>query len=192
MAKQVRVMFGDVPGNFEDFSFASQVSQAEAMKFFIEMFRSVKWRRTGIIWWNIMDGWPQLSDAVVDYYFQRKLAYDYIKRSQAPVSLMLREPTVSRQELVVCNDTRRDFPLNYKVRDLDSGEVVSEGLATASADAVTSLGQVEWPSTGPRFLLLTWEGDGFAGMNHYLQGTPPYDLQQYRVWTNALSAYPHS
>ena len=26
------------------------------------------WRRTGIIWWNVIDGWPQISDAVMDWY----------------------------------------------------------------------------------------------------------------------------
>ncbi|MBM3494205.1 MAG: glycoside hydrolase family 2, partial [Armatimonadetes bacterium] len=47
MAKQVRVLFGAVPDGLEDFAYASQCSQAEAMKFFVEMFRSQKWRRTG-------------------------------------------------------------------------------------------------------------------------------------------------
>ena len=44
----------------------SQISQAEADKFFIEKFRMGKGHTSGIIWWNIMDNWPQFSDAVVD------------------------------------------------------------------------------------------------------------------------------
>jgi beta-mannosidase len=47
---------------------ASQISQAEADKFFIELSRMRKWQRTGILWWNLRDGWPIISDAVVDYY----------------------------------------------------------------------------------------------------------------------------
>ena len=39
-----------------------------------------------------MDGWPQFSDAVVDYYFARKLAYYFIQRSQEPLCLVLQEP----------------------------------------------------------------------------------------------------
>ena len=42
----------------DDFIFASQVSQAEAKKFFIERLRIGKGRRTGILWWNLRDGWP--------------------------------------------------------------------------------------------------------------------------------------
>ncbi len=68
MARQVRELFGFIPEDLDTFAYASQVSQAEAFKFFIEMFRSAKWRRTGIIWWNLLDGWPQISDAVVYLY----------------------------------------------------------------------------------------------------------------------------
>ena len=72
MVNQIKTLFGGVPEDLTDFTFASQISQAEAMKFFIERFRLSKWRRTGIIWWNLIDGWPQISDAVVDYYYGKK------------------------------------------------------------------------------------------------------------------------
>ena len=142
MANQVRELFGEVPGNLTDFSIASQASQAEAFKFFIEFFRSGKWRRTGLIWWNIIDGWPQFSDAVVDYYYEKKLAYDYIKRSQSPICIMLKEPSNHKQELVAVNDARIDMRLDYVVRDIDTMETVAEGSKvsspTASAHSVKS------------------------------------------------------
>jgi beta-mannosidase len=75
------------------------------------MFRTAKWRRTGVLWWNLMDGWPQFSDAVVDYYFCKKLAYHFIRRSQMPLILTLREPKNWRQEIVACNDTRLNTTL---------------------------------------------------------------------------------
>ena len=60
MSGHVTTLFGStVPNTFEDFAMASQISQAEAKKYFIEKFRIEKWRRTGIIWWNLIDGWPQ-------------------------------------------------------------------------------------------------------------------------------------
>ncbi|MGN1346590.1 MAG: glycoside hydrolase family 2 protein, partial [Eubacteriales bacterium] len=83
MWTHVETLFGKngrATSNLRDFSRASQISQAEAKKYFIERFRLAKWRRTGIIWWNLIDGWPQISDAIVDYYYDKKLAYDYIKR----------------------------------------------------------------------------------------------------------------
>lgn len=79
---QVVTLFGNAEENLNDFIRQSQISQAEAKKYFIEKFRIGKWKRTGIIWWNLLDGWPQISDAIVDYYYVKKLAYHYIKRSQ--------------------------------------------------------------------------------------------------------------
>lgn len=72
------------PTTPEDYILASQISQAEAKKYFIERMRVGRPKKTGIIWWNLLDGWPQMSNAVVDYFFTKKLAYEYIKQSQAP------------------------------------------------------------------------------------------------------------
>ena len=74
------------------FTKQSQISQAEAKKYFIEKFRIGKGKRSGIIWWNLLDGWPQFSDAVVDYYYRKKIAYEVIVNSQRTVALMFREP----------------------------------------------------------------------------------------------------
>ena len=72
MANQIRNMFGFEPDNLDDFILASQIFQAECKKFFIERMRCGKWRRTGMLWWNLRDGWPIISDAVVDYYGIKK------------------------------------------------------------------------------------------------------------------------
>ncbi|GGI44239.1 hypothetical protein GCM10008018_06110 [Paenibacillus marchantiophytorum] len=87
MANQIKELFGAIPDSLEDFILASQISQAEAKKFFIEMTLLKKWRKTGILWWNMIDGWPQFSDAVVDYYYGTKLAFHYIRRVQQPERL---------------------------------------------------------------------------------------------------------
>jgi beta-mannosidase len=177
MAKQVRAVFGTVPDTLERYVFASQAVQGEAFKFWIEMFRSQKWRRTGILWWNLIDGWPQFSDAVVDYYFARKLAYDYIKRSQAPLILALREPKDGLQDLVACNDLRQDLALTFKVGDGDT--VVLSGSATAAGDLVTLLGQIPYDAAAQRFYRLQWSSELGEGKTHYLAGVPPFDLDWY-------------
>ena len=55
MADQIRELFGFEPDNLDDFIAASQISQAEADKFFIEMVRQRKGEMSGILWWNLMD-----------------------------------------------------------------------------------------------------------------------------------------
>ncbi len=125
MWNQVVTLFGEgsiALSDLEHFSRASQISQAEAKKYFIERFRLTKWRRTGIIWWNLIDGWPQISDAVVDYYGDKKLAYYYIKQSQKPVQMMFDEHCDGKLNLYAVNDTREDKTLAYTVEN-DCGEI---------------------------------------------------------------------
>ena len=89
------------------FALASQITQAEAKKFFIESTRLRKWATSGILWWNVIDGWPQFSDAIVDYYFGKKLAYHYIRRVQQPVCVIIGEAGPGKYlPVVVCNDTQ--------------------------------------------------------------------------------------
>ena len=127
MADQIKQLFGKTPETLEEFAFASQASQAEAKKHFIEMIRLKKWRTTGVIWWNLLDGWPQFSDAVVDYYWEKKLAYYYIKRVQEPLCLMVRELNDWSAELVMGNDSCSDFEGTYRVLDGDTKEIMAQG-----------------------------------------------------------------
>lgn len=186
MANQVRVLFGDVPDDLDAFAFASQVSQAEAKKFFIEMFRVAKWRRTGILWWNLLDCWPQFSDAIVDYYFTKKLAFDYVRRAQQPLLLALREPAGDQQQLVACNDTRDDRSFGYRVTDIDTGDVVASGNGVASADAATPVAALPVAPGTQRFLVIEWDSGTGRGSSHYLSGTPPFSLSDYRRWLAAF------
>jgi len=182
MANQVRELFGRVPEELNDFVAASQASQAEAFKFHIELMRTGKWRRTGILWWNLLDGWPQFSDAVVDYYGVKKLAYGFIKRAQQPLLLALREPFAWRQELVACSDVRQPLAVRYAVRDTGTGEIVLEGEGMAAPDAVTVLGSVPYSQGAQRFYTLSWHSPLGDGASHYLAGNPPFDLAQYLRW----------
>ncbi|MCE5218834.1 glycoside hydrolase family 2 [bacterium] len=182
MAKQIRELFGTVPDNLDDFAFASQASQAEAKKFFIEMFRCAKWRRTGILWWNLIDGWPQFSDAIVDYYFVKKLAYGFIKRAQEPLLVALREPGNWGQDVVACNDGREDLRLKWRVRDVDTDEVMAQGEGVAPADATTNLGRVPFSASWKRMYVIEWETESGKSLSHYLAGNPPFELEQYRAW----------
>ena len=178
MVKQVRELFGTVPEDLDTFIKASQISQGEAKKFFIEMFRSDKWKKTGLIWWNLIDGWPQFSDAVVDYYYSKKPAYEYIKASQQDLICMFKEPYAWNIELVAVNDTFEDKKISYKVTDLKTGELICQGEDTALADSVTNFCLVPYTMSKKTIYLIEWTGDA-EGRNHYLYGQPTYDLDEY-------------
>ena len=190
MARQIRELFGTEPDNLETFALASQISQAEAKKFFIELFRLAKWRRTGLIWWNMIDGWPQFSDAVVDYYFVKKLAYHYIKRAQMPCCIMVDEPANWHCRVVAGNDSLREASGTCRVRDADSGATLFEGCFTAKANENTELGKIRVSHGEHRLFLIEWQLDGRKYGNHYLLGKPPLPFARYQEWLKQIAALP--
>ena len=178
MSQQIRCVFRDVPQNLDEYARMSQICQAEAKKYFVESFRSHKGVRTGLIWWNMMDNWPQFSDAVVDYYFCRKLAYFYIRRSQQPLCLMMDDRS-GELTLYAVNDRQQAQELTFRVTDLDSGHVVAAGQTRVPADASAAV-QIVRDDGGIHFYAIEWEtAEGERGLNHYLQGKPRYDFAWY-------------
>lgn len=165
MVSQVERIFGEAKNSLDDFARQSQISQAEAKKYFIERFRIGKWRMTGLLWWNVIDGWPQVSDAVVDYYGIKKLAYHYIKRSQAQLAFMCDEPRDGRVSLVVANDYGKDMFCRYEVVDLCTGATVASGEAGSKANSSSVVTELEYDPSA--FLLIRWWGDA-EGKNHFV------------------------
>ncbi|MHB1153191.1 MAG: glycoside hydrolase family 2 protein [Eubacteriales bacterium] len=180
MSDQVITLFGHEPETLDDFSLASQISQAEAKKYFIERFRISKWRRTGIIWWNLIDGWPQISDAVVDYYYDKKLAYYYIKRSQQPLCIMFDEPDNGQLKLFAVNDTQNDEIVSYKITDITMGEVIRVDKITAAADSSRCIWDKPYENGEQHFYLIEWSYNRSAGRNHYMTGLKNINLDEYR------------
>ena len=176
---QVETLFGSAERNLADFVRQSQISQAEAKKYFIEKFRIAKWKRTGIIWWNLLDGWPQISDAVIDYYFTKKLAYYYIRRSQNPVCLMFDEPTRQRLHLVGVNDLQTPMHLQYKVIRIEaSPELMLNGEVVLQPDSSTEIDFLKIQPDEQAFYLIEWDGDA-GGRNHYYTNLLNIDYHKY-------------
>ena len=181
MASHLDILFGDtVENSLESFATASQISQAEAFKFFIERFRYGKGvLRTGIIWWNLLDGWPQFSDAVVDYYYCRKLAYFVIKRAQAPVCMFVGDKTYTKDGcavLCVGNETLAEKTVEFTVRDVASDKVILSSQITVPKNCTKEIATLKEPD-GQGMLLIEYTVDGEAFKNHYIYGDPTFDFE---------------
>lgn len=178
MSGQLDHLFKQPPQNLDEYAKMSQISQAEAKKFFVESFRSRRGKRTGLIWWNIMDCWPQISDAVVDYYFCKKLAYFFIRRSQQEVCLMMDDHT---QKLVLygVSERAKSCLVKFRVWDVESEQTIVSGTNTLDAQSAMPLYHVR--DDGKHHVYaIEWETeDGVKGSNHYLQGKAPYSYEWY-------------
>jgi len=189
MAKQIGILFGAVPDTLDDYVLASQISQAEAFKFFIERLRIGKWRRTGVLWWNLRDGWPIISDAVVDYYGRRKLAYAYIARVQQDVCILCGEPEENRHAIVAVNDTLAEVEGTLRICDADTGQQLLDSPYQVEPNGRTFIAHLP-ASAQPALWLLQWTHGGRTCRNHYLAGPRPFLLPQYAGWMEAMHLPP--
>lgn len=166
MLRQICYLFGDEKvEDLETYALFSQIFQAEGNKFYIERFRTKKWYCSGMLWWNMIDGWPQFSDAVVDWYGCKKVAYHYIKRSQEAFTMICDEPDEDGNlTLVACNDARETAKVSYRVKNALTGEQILEGSATVDPDSVLRLDLIPEEKV---YYLIEWEGN-FKGQNHYV------------------------
>lgn len=186
MHNQVIQLFGNVPTEPEEYILASQISQAEAKKYFIERIRAGRPEKTGIIWWNLLDGWPQMSDAVVDYYFTKKLAYSYIKRSQAPFTIVAGEPEDWNIRLFACNDTLTEKIGKFTVFDALTDEILLTTEFCAKQNSTTPIGKIPVFYSHHKFLIIKWKTEDVQDFNHYMMGYPPFSLEDYKKFMEQL------
>ena len=191
MINQVKSVFGEVPADLDLFISASQIVQAEAMKYFVEFWRMNKFDRNGILWWNLRDGWPVISDAVVDYYGNKKLAYYYIRKVQKDVCVMIGDEGLVEDApgpghpIVVVNDTREAISGTVTIKEAGSGWVVFSKSFHVEKNGKSVEGYL--PKPGKTTLwLIEWKVNGEVHANHYLAYEPVISLEQYMHWSHTV------
>ncbi len=189
MTKQINLLFGFRPKTLEDFIAASQSTQAEAMKYFVEKFRGERFRRTGIIWWNVRDGWPIVSDAIVDYYNSKKLAYTYLWNAQRTVCVLINDEEEGVLPLRAVNDSFVPAEGKVKVTDVESGKVIYNGKFSVGSNDRSLVAGLPVPH-GQGVLLIEYETGGQKFRNHYLYGAPPFDFKSYQRWLKEAGLVP--
>jgi beta-mannosidase len=68
----------------------------------------------------MIDCWPGFSDAIVDYYYGKKLAYEYIKCSQSNVLISLGEEDEKGNPVIMVNDLIKPVLCSYVITLFDS------------------------------------------------------------------------
>lgn len=103
------------PTRFDTILYASQLLQAEAMRYGVEHFRRNRGRCMGTVIWQLNDCWPAASWSSIDYYGRWKALHYYAKRFFAPLLLsceeegtLTQDPNVNAQPYEV----RRSIHLN--------------------------------------------------------------------------------
>ena len=183
MANQIMVLFDQAPDNLEDFVLASQISQAEAVKFFIEKWRSEKNIRSGILWWNLRDCWPIISDAIVDYYYRKKLAYNYVKASQTDICAIVTEAESGNHKLVLVNDTPQAVSGSVELFSYDRDKSLLMTDFSIAPNGMVVAGTIPLATAAELWLSRVQLGESEKQLvNHYIARTGQLKLDQYKIW----------
>ena len=79
------------PYDFSSLVYASQLLQADGIRYGVEHFRRNRGRCMGAVYWQLNDCWPVTSWSSIDYYGRWKALHYYAKRFFAPVMISCEE-----------------------------------------------------------------------------------------------------
>ncbi len=181
MRNHVRIMYGEVPEDIETFALLSQLYQAEALKFMMEHCRADSGFR-GLLWWNMIDCWPQISDSIVDYYFNKKVAFHYIKRCQRPQLCFITPMVGWEYPVFLSNHCHDAAEVKVTVTDGDTGEELFSGEATIGADETKKIGSIRGIISEQRLFVIKYELNGKSYANHFITGFPTYKAEDMLRW----------
>lgn len=142
------------PTSFDTVVYASQLLQADAIRYGVEHFRRNRGRCMGAIYWQLNDCWPVASWSSVDYAGRLKALHYYARRFFAPVMVSCEEEGMMSSgqvlnwlpfgfeksiRLNVANETREDVTgtIRWQVRNADAS-VVREESCELTIPALTS------------------------------------------------------
>lgn len=86
------------PTSFAVTLYASQLLQAEAIRYGVEHFRRNRGRCMGAVVWQLNDCWPVASWSSIDYYGRWKALHYYEKRFFAPILISCAEEGILTQD----------------------------------------------------------------------------------------------
>ena len=134
-----------VPTNFEDFIYVSQLLQAEGMKTAIEVHRRAKPNCMGTLIWQLNDCWPVTSWSSVDYYGKWKALQYQLKHSFEDLLIAVVEKTDLYQVHIV-NDDSKKYEGVFEMKLLDfNGALLWDAMAVGSIPQDSALIHFEIP-----------------------------------------------
>lgn len=92
------------PNDLDTLLYASQLLQAEAIRYGVEHWRRNRGRCMGAIYWQLNDIWPVASWASIDYYGRWKALHYFAKRFFAPVMLSCLEIGETENRIAVVTE----------------------------------------------------------------------------------------
>jgi beta-mannosidase len=154
-----------LPGSTRDLIWASQILQAEIIKYAVEHWRRNMPRTMGALYWQLNDIWPGPTWSSLDFQGRWKALHFAAKRFYAPLLISGVEDTGSGSVAVTLTSDRLE-PAAGEIRwrvTTTGGELLAEGtevvtIAPNQSQHALDIDCSEWlASAGPRRLLVWLE-----------------------------------
>ena len=196
------------PNDFDTLLYASQLLQAEAVKYGVEHFRRNRGRCMGAIYWQLNDCWPVASWASIDYFFRWKALHYYAKRFYQPLmischeeGLLTQDPNANHQpqvkaaieksfRLCVANETfeNKKLTVKWQIRDTKA-KVQKEKTIEVNVPQLSSfwLEKVDVPAVKLDDEYLSYQL--YEGKAIVSEGTVIFSLPKFFHWEDPKLTY---
>lgn len=128
------------PTSFDTTLYASQLLQAEAIRYGVEHFRRHRGRCMGTVVWQLNDCWPVASWSSIDYYGRWKALHYYEKRFFSPIHLSCEEEGVLTQDT---NPNAEPYEVKKSIRLNVANETMQEQKLTVVWALRDAAGQIK-------------------------------------------------
>lgn len=136
--KEYMGWYYDVPKDFEQFLYVSQVLQAHGIRMAIEAHRRAMPYCMGSLYWQINDCWPVASWSSTDYYHKWKAVHYAIKNAFEPIMISAVN-NGDQVDVFVVSDLLEDKKAQLKMQVIDFyGKVLHEELQDITIKTNTS------------------------------------------------------
>ena len=192
MIKWYMEMYYDVPDDFVNFTYVSQLLQAKGYKTAIESHRRAMPQCMGTLYWQLNDCWPTMSWATVDYHNRWKASHYAVKKAfeEVIVSSAIEGDDVNTY---VVSDRLEPFEAEIKISLMDfKGNVLWTETEKVNIQANTSnlihsvlesnLPAGNRPGSIVMVTDLTVDGEEVATNNFYFAAPKYLDLPPSDIW----------
>ncbi len=190
------------PANFDNLLYASQLLQADAIRYGVEHWRRNRGRCMGAVIWQLNDCWPVASWSSIDYFGRWKAMHYLARRFFAPIMISAEEtgeltenpkinefhpaPIDCSAKICVANETRSDVSglVHWALRD-NAGRIREEGNQPLTVPALSSVWLDRLDFTGRCNLTSDYLSFTFSANNRIIsEGTALFCAPKHFEWRN--------
>ena len=161
------------PTDLDTLIYASQLLQAEAIRYGVEHFRRNRGRCMGTVYWQLNDCWPVASWSSIDYYGRWKALHYYARRFFAPFMISCEEEGLLTQTM---NTNAEPFEVKKSIR-----------LSVANESMCTRKGTVKWQLRNNDGFVIREEAEDVSIEPLSAKWLDPVDLKEAGLYENYVS-----